>query len=48
VTGPILFTDRLILRPLTGDDLDAWCAFHAEEDTMRFLGGAQPRPVAWR
>ena len=48
MTGPILFTPRLILRPLAAGDWEPWAAFHAEEETMRFLGGAQPRGVAWR
>lgn len=45
---PILFTPRLILRPPNEDDFEAWAAFHADEHTMRFLGGVQPRSVAWR
>ncbi|KQU53008.1 acetyltransferase [Sphingomonas sp. Leaf339] len=48
MTGPILFTPRLILRPLAAEDWEPWAAFHAEEETMRFLGGVQPRGVAWR
>ncbi|MFM9827867.1 MAG: GNAT family N-acetyltransferase [Sphingomonas sp.] len=48
MTGPILFTERLILRPPTANDFEAWAAFHADEQTMRFLGGVQPRSVAWR
>lgn len=48
MTGPILFTERLILRPPAAEDFDAWAAFSAEEDTMRFLGGTVPREVAWR
>lgn len=46
--GPTLETERLILRPPRADDLDAWAAFSAEPDTMRFLGGPQSRAVAWR
>lgn len=48
MTGPILFTDRLILRPLSGADFDAWADFHADSETMRFLGGPQAREVSWR
>lgn len=48
MTGPILFTPRLILRPLTGKDFDAWAAFHADPESMRFLGGVQSRAAAWR
>ena len=46
--GPILFTPRLMLRPLAAEDLEPWVAFHADPDTMRFLGGVQARSVAWR
>lgn len=48
MTEPVLFTRNLILRPLNGDDFEAWAAFHADEEVMRFLGGVQPRAVAWR
>jgi RimJ/RimL family protein N-acetyltransferase len=46
--GPTLETERLILRPPIQDDFDAWAAMHAEEETMRFIGGVVPRDVAWR
>ena len=46
--APILETERLILRAPTGEDFDAWAAFSADEEVMRYLGGAQSRPVAWR
>ncbi|MDP3852172.1 GNAT family N-acetyltransferase [Phenylobacterium sp.] len=46
--GPTLETARLILRPPIAEDFDAWAAFVADEEAGRFLGGAQPRPVAWR
>ncbi len=48
MTLPVLFTEHLMLRPLNGEDFEAWAAFHADEGTMRFLGGVQSRPVAWR
>jgi RimJ/RimL family protein N-acetyltransferase len=48
VTGPVLDTPNLVLRPLNGDDFDAWAAFHADEESMHFLGGVQNRAVAWR
>lgn len=48
MSGPILFTPRLILRPLTGEDFEPWAAFHADEAVMRFLGGVQERATAWR
>ncbi|MGE0580779.1 MAG: GNAT family N-acetyltransferase [Steroidobacteraceae bacterium] len=43
-----LETPRLLLRPLEMQDFDAFAAFHAEPESMRFLGGVQPREVAWR
>jgi len=46
--APILETQRLILRAPAAEDFDAWAAFAADEETMRHLGGAQDRAVAWR
>ncbi len=37
-----------MLRPLSGADLDAYAAFAADPEQMRFLGGAMSRSVAWR
>ena len=45
---PRLETERLILRPLQLEDFDAWAELSADEETMHFLGGVQPRSVAWR
>ena len=47
-TGPCLETERLILRPTRVEDFEAWAAFAAHPESMRFLGGPQPRAVAWR
>jgi RimJ/RimL family protein N-acetyltransferase len=46
--GPCLETERLILRPTRAEDFDAWADFAADPESMRFLGGPQPRAVAWR
>ena len=46
--GPTLETERLILRPPAAEDFDAWAAFGADEVAMRFLGGPQPKSIAWR
>jgi RimJ/RimL family protein N-acetyltransferase len=46
--GPTLETARLILRPPSSEDFEGWAAFAADEEVNRFLGGAQPREVAWR
>jgi RimJ/RimL family protein N-acetyltransferase len=47
-SGPFLMTERLILRPPSAEDMDGWAAFHADAETMRFLGGVQTRAEAWR
>jgi RimJ/RimL family protein N-acetyltransferase len=44
----VLETPRLILRPPIQADLDGFAAFNADERVMDFLGGLQPRSVAWR
>jgi RimJ/RimL family protein N-acetyltransferase len=43
-----LSTSRLLLRPPRRDDFDDWAAFAADAEATRFLGGPQPRTVAWR
>ncbi len=46
--GPTLLTPRLILRPPTQEDFDAFASMALEEDTMRFIGGTAARDAAWR
>lgn len=46
--GPILFTERLILRLPEASDLDGWSVMNAEAETMRFIGGEKSRPETWR
>ena len=41
-------TPRLILRPTAREDFEAWARFSADPETMRHLGGVQPRSTAWR
>lgn len=48
LSGPFLVTERLILRPPVAADFDAFAEMHANAETMKFLGGAAPRSVAWR
>jgi RimJ/RimL family protein N-acetyltransferase len=43
-----LTPSRLLLRPPRLEDLDAWAAFAADPDCMRYLGGVQGRSAAWR
>jgi hypothetical protein len=35
-------------RPLNGDDFEAYAAFAADGEQMRFPGGAMAGEVAWR
>lgn len=46
--GPTLETARLILRPPLQEDLDAWAAFQADAENVKFVGGATPRSASWR
>jgi len=46
--GPILETERLILRPPTTEDLPAWNAFHSDPEVMKHLGGVQGPELTWR
>ncbi len=41
-----LETDRLMLRQLTGDDVDNLYALHNDPDVMQFLNGGTPTPRA--
>ncbi|MDP3632561.1 GNAT family N-acetyltransferase [Phenylobacterium sp.] len=46
--GPTLETDRLILRPPCAADFEPWCAFMADEEAARHIGGLQAPSVVWR
>jgi len=46
--GPILETERLLLRPPSAEDVEPWAAFAADEEAARFLGGAKGHSAAWR
>jgi RimJ/RimL family protein N-acetyltransferase len=48
LTIPELRTERLRLRGWRDSDLDAYAAIAADEETMRWIGGMQSRPTAWR
>ena len=41
-------TGRLLLRPPSAEDFDAFAAFCADPVAMEHLGGVQAPPVAWR
>lgn len=45
---PYLETPRLVLRPIRLEDFEGWAALMADEEAARFIGGRQPRWVAWR
>jgi RimJ/RimL family protein N-acetyltransferase len=46
--GPTIETARLILRPPVAEDLDGFAEFGADEEASRYVGGLQPRSMAWR
>jgi len=48
MTGPVLETPRLRLRPAALPDFEPWAAFMADEGASRFIGGPLPRTTAWR
>lgn len=48
MTGPVLQTERLTLRPIALEDFPRWAEMMANPEAARFLGGAQPAATAWR
>ena len=48
MTGPVLETERLTLRPVAMEDFPRWAEMMADPQAARFLGGAQPAATAWR
>jgi len=46
--GPTLETPRLILRPTRPEDFEPWAQAEGDAETMRYLGGARNRFLAWR
>lgn len=46
--GPVLETERLLLRPTLNEDLDGWAALMGDPQSARFLGGTVARAAAWR
>jgi RimJ/RimL family protein N-acetyltransferase len=48
VTGPVIETERLILRPPTMADFPRWAQFQADAETTRFIGGPKTPPETWR
>ncbi len=48
MTGPVIETERLILRPPTMADFPRWARFQADAETTRFIGGPKTPPETWR
>lgn len=46
--GPVLETERLILRVPQISDFDAYAAMGEDAENMHFIGGPTTRAVAWR
>lgn len=47
-SGPVIETERLILRPPSAEDFDGFCELMADEASAKFIGGVQARPAVWR
>ncbi|MDO9588096.1 MAG: GNAT family N-acetyltransferase [Brevundimonas sp.] len=48
MTGPVLETERLTLRPVALEDFPRWAEMMGDAEAAKFLGGAQPAATAWR
>ncbi|GAA0612612.1 GNAT family N-acetyltransferase [Brevundimonas kwangchunensis] len=48
MTGPVLHTERLILRPTAMEDFPRWAEMMADPEASRFIGGVQAPAAAWR
>ncbi|HEY0103359.1 MAG TPA: GNAT family N-acetyltransferase [Brevundimonas sp.] len=48
MTGPVLNTERLTLRPIAMEDFPRWAEMMADPEASRFLGGPQPAATVWR
>ncbi len=46
--GALIETARLRLHALRLEDFEGWAECSADPDMTTYLGGPQPRPVAWR
>jgi len=43
-----ILAPRLLLRPTQMADFEGWAGFMVDPEATRFLGGVQPRALAWR
>jgi len=48
VSGPVIETARLILRPPVMSDFPHWAQMMADPEAARYIGGVQTAAVAWR
>lgn len=48
MTGPVIETERLTLRPIALEDFPRWAEMMGDPEAAKFLGGAQPAATAWR
>lgn len=46
--GPIIETERLILRPMAMEDFPRWAELMADPEASRFIGGPMAAATAWR
>ncbi|WNG57897.1 GNAT family N-acetyltransferase [Archangium violaceum] len=46
--GPTLETPRLLLRPTAKEDLEGFATLIGDPESARYIGGLQPRTMAWR
>ncbi len=47
IDGPVIETERLILRIPNADDFEAWADFYSNPVTMEHIGGVKERSEAW-
>ena len=48
MTGPVLQTERLTLRPPAMEDFPRWAGMMADAEASKFIGGPMPAETAWR
>lgn len=46
--GPVIETERLILRPPVLADFEPWCEMMSDPETAKFIGGVQAPSQVWR
>ena len=46
--GPVIETERLLLRLPRLEDFERYAELHADEAATRYIGGQLPRSAAWR